>query len=141
MKPIFLVIFFALAASSCAQLDTLSMTCGGTSGYQATKITYGDSQIKVKPKSFGKNNKELQFRLDPKSDNTDERDYKTVKVTVKGKASDPNSSWINGSSTFNSANVFFAGCVPANAPEDTVYKYIVTVEHVGELDPRVQVKN
>lgn len=137
MKQIFLVLAVAALTSACASGRALSTTCGGTSGYAATKITYGDSVIEVKPKSKGKKNRELQFSLFPKIKSTDLTDYKDVTVTVKGK--DAASSWISGSSTYNTAPVFFGGCVPTGATPGTVYTYEIEIIPIGKLDPRVEV--
>lgn len=137
MKRILLVMVIAALGSACATKRTFSTTCGGNSGYSATKITYGDSQIIVRPKALGKKNKELHFRLDPKSKGTDLIDYKDVTVSVKGK--DAASNWISGSSDFNSAPVFFGGCVPPGATPGTVYTYEIEIVPIGKLDPRVEV--
>lgn len=141
MKRIFFVAALASFATGCVQQPSLSSSCGGTSGEKAVNIKYGDSTIDVNPKAFGKKNKELQFKLIVSNKNTDTIDYRDVLVTVTGK--DAASSWISGSSTYNKADnggVFFGGCLPDGAVDGTVYKYMVHVDKVGAIDPRVEVK-
>ncbi len=141
MKNCLLLCIVTGAISGCTHITPLTTTCGGTSGIPATKITYGDSQIVVKPKSNVRVDREFQFKLDPKRNSGDPVDYRDVLVTVTGK--DAASSWISGSATYNTApgsgNTFFGGCVPNTAMEGDVFSYDVKVREVGALDPRAEV--
>ncbi len=59
-------------------------------------------------------------------------------VTVSGKKSDkPHSNWISGSGTSGSFNV----CVPTDAVRGRIYKYDVTVDKIGTLDPEVKIRH
>lgn len=140
MKKCLPVLFYAFAATGCAQVSALTTTCGGSSGIPATIIKYGDSKIDVKPKSQVKVNREFQFQLIPDRNPGDPVDYRDMLVTVSGK--DAASSWISGSATYNTAdpgNRFFGGCVPGTAVEGDIFSYDVKVQSVGTLDPRAEV--
>lgn len=141
MKNTLLVGFAAIVISGCASQKAFTTTCGGTSGFSATHIKYGDSQIVVKPKSNVRANREFHFKLQPQIKRDDPVDYRDALVTVAGK--DAASSWISGSATYNTApgagHTFFAGCVPGGASEGDTYHYDVTVQDVGKLDPRAEV--
>ena len=57
-------------------------------------------------------------------------------VTIEGKASDPDSSWISGSGTKGPIFV----CVKGDLEEERTYKYKITVDGVGILDPEVTIR-
>lgn len=57
-------------------------------------------------------------------------------VTIEGKASDPASSWISGSGK----GEFIRVCVKKDLIEERTYKYKITVDGVGVLDPEVTIR-
>ena len=59
-----------------------------------------------------------------------------VLVSVKGKATDPDASWIAGNATAGS----FYVCVPMSTNPNQVYSYEVDVDGIGFLDPEVRVR-
>lgn len=58
-------------------------------------------------------------------------------VSVKGKETDPDASWITGNGTSGE----FYVCVPITTIKDQVYSYEVDVDEIGFLDPEVRVLN
>ena len=141
MKVRFLVILAAGAMTGCTTTTAFTTTCGGTSGFPATHIKYGDSQIVVQAKSNVRVDREFHFKLMPDRKPGDPVDYRDVLVTVSGK--DAASSWISGSATFNTApgaaHTFFGGCVPSTSVVGDVFTYDVKIQDVGNLDPRAEV--
>ena len=107
-------------------------------GYTQTKVRYGDSQIIVKPLSKVRPGTAFRFKLLPQRSATDQRDYRTVRVTIKAK----DSNWLpETSGTFKDArDGLLTSCVPEDLQEN-VYYYMVEVEDVGVLDPRADVSN
>lgn len=107
-------------------------------GYTQTNVRYGDSQIIVKPLSKVRPGTAFRFKLLPQRSATDETDYRTVRVTIKGKGS----AWLpETSGSFNDArDGLLTSCVPEDLQEK-VYYYLVEVKDVGVLDPRADVSN
>ncbi|MBT8047937.1 MAG: hypothetical protein HKN57_01055 [Xanthomonadales bacterium] len=126
------------AVSQAAPPPSPSNDCTDEPGSQPVNIHYGDSQIKVTPALYTiKTNKNLKFRLI--ADNVNgpgNLDYATVLVTIEGK--DGLNQWINTSGKENGTNPLVV-CVP-DFQQDRVVSYLVKVEEVGVLDPRVDVK-
>ncbi len=96
---------------------------------------------------FAKNN---EIRVSPGNANTKRGNVLRFKltgdpartVTVQGKASDPDASWISGSGNGGS---FFWVCVDPNQVPDPgaggkTYSYDIIIPGVGELDPEVTVR-
>lgn len=111
---------------------------------QDVTITYGvnaggKSELTIKEKVQVKPDGAVVFKLDPKSAGSDVPDFGTYVVTVKGKATDPNSSWISDSDSYDN-NPELVVCVPQGQPEG-IYQYEVEVAGFGMLDPRLDVKN
>jgi hypothetical protein len=99
-------------------------------------VHYGDSELKVKPKIDVKKGSGIEFRLKPRKQKSDRVDYENATVTVKGKASeDGKNDWIDVQGTASKD-----GALAVCANVDTGgYEYLVHVEGVGTLDPRVHV--
>jgi hypothetical protein len=57
-------------------------------------------------------------------------------VTVSGKATDPDASWIAGSATSGHFDI----CVTTDKIVNQTYSYMVEVDGIGILDPEVRVK-
>jgi hypothetical protein len=105
------------------------------------RVHYGDSQLKVKPKVHLKKGSAWEFRLKPKIKATDPVDYNKMEVTILGKKSDPDASWIDISGTFEKSGGSLVLCVDPDQKEDLkTYEYFVHVEEIGTLDPRADVE-
>ena len=63
---------------------------------------------------------------------------KDTMVTIEGKSSDPESSWISGSGTGAAGPIFV--CVKPDLEEERTYTYKITVDGVGILDPEVTIR-
>jgi len=139
VRKILLMLSIPLLLSACVSPPMYDQTvCSDQPGSQPINIHYGDSQIKVTPPLYTINTKKkLKFRLI--ADNVkgpDKLDYATVKVTIKSK--DSSNNWINTSGTENGTNPLVV-CVPDFQANRTV-TYLVEVDKVGVLDPRVDVE-
>jgi hypothetical protein len=100
------------------------------------KVHYGDSSLKVMPKISVKKGSGIEFRLKPSKKKSDLVDYETVEVTIKGKATrDGKNDWITAAGTAKD-NGALTLCASADVGD---YEYLVEVEGVGTLDPRVKV--
>jgi hypothetical protein len=124
----------------CASQQTLA---GCASGQPVEKkdvtIIYGDSHLEADAKVHVKPDGQLVFRLKPKSTKgPNGLDYNTVRVTIKGKSDTPAAGWIDEFGTAESSGGKLTECVPAGQAEGTYY-YLVTVDKLGTLDPRVEV--
>ncbi len=101
--------------ASCVTVSTAA-NCSG----QARQVTihYGDSEIRVTPPVINlKRQEELRFRLKPDKKASDEVDYDTVLVTIKGKETDPDASWIDASGTYKDSGGYLGVCVPSGQGE------------------------
>jgi len=61
---------------------------------------------------------------------------KDTMVTIEGKSSDPDSSWISASGKGGPLRV----CVKPDLEEERTYTYKITVDGVGILDPEVTIR-
>lgn len=61
-------------------------------------------------------------------------------VTVKGKASDPDASWISGTRSGGSGSNFIHVCVDQTLNKGQTYSYDIDVQDVGTLDPEVTIR-
>lgn len=59
-------------------------------------------------------------------------------VTLEGKPSDPESSWISGSGKGKDGPIYI--CVKPDLEEERTYVYKITVDGVGVLDPEVTIR-
>ena len=137
MQRTILMVLSTMLMSGCAGLMP-STDCDGQ-GSPPVKVMYGDSQLRVNP-PIAHVHRGGDFVLDLQPVGPGADSYKSVDVTVVGKTADDN--WITPKTeSYNSAaNNRIIYCVPPM--QDTVeYEYIVTVDTVGNLDPRVKVNN
>ena len=150
MKEILLVLAISLAVCSCAAngrpdkgLISISKCGETTKAKTTTDLKYGkvEEEIKMKWKSWVGENSEFRIRLKPKSGNKDRLvTIKGVSGTLPGGASTP-FAWLDGNGRANSLpDKTLVFCVPKDIPMETSYKFDVTVEDIGTLDPRVDVK-
>lgn len=138
MQKILLMVSAALVLTACNPPPPESNNeCSNQAGAQPVNIQYGDSQIKVVPPLYEvKKNKNLKFRL--MADNVNGPgglDYATVNVTIKSKG--PGNQWLDISGTEEGTNPLIV-CMPADQPLGEI-SYLVEVDQVGVLDPRVRV--
>jgi hypothetical protein len=97
---------------------------------QRSGIKYGDAFVIVTPIHGVARGKQWRIRLRPK------QGYDNAMVTIKGK--DPDSSWIDKTAVASIDSVVVI-CVPDDLVLGNFYRYYVTVENVGTIDPRVTV--
>lgn len=143
MQRTILMVLSTMLMSGCATTDA-PLECTGPDAPQVT-IRYGDSQLSVNPtRAVVKRNGNFVFHLVPvnlPATDPPNANYRDVDVTVEGKTADD--AWIketNGTWTSTFPDRKLRICVPPM--QDTVeYEYIVTVDTVGNLDPRVKVNN
>lgn len=105
------------------------------------RVRYGDSYMEVDALKRVRPGCPLVFQLQPKSvRGPNGLDYDNVTVTIKGKAGADGAHWVAFSGTAaGTLNGKFSRASPADQEEGT-YFYLVTVEKVGTLDPRVEVE-
>ena len=105
------------------------------------RVRYGDSYIEVDALKTVRPGCPLVFKLQPKSvRGPNGLDYDNVTVTIAGKAGADGADWISFSDTAaNTPNQKFTAASPPDQAEGT-YFYLVTVDEVGTLDPRVEVE-
>ena len=105
------------------------------------RVRYGDSYIEVDALKKVRPGCPLVFKLQPKSvRGPNGLDYADVTVTIEGKAGPDGADWISFSDTAsNTPNQKFTAASPPDQAEG-VYFYLVTVDEVGALDPRVEVE-
>ena len=137
----FVILGAAACLSACAPMKPRlgATACSDGSPKKDVTISYGDSKLEVDVKEKKvKRDDYLVFKLKPDSTKgPDGLDYKTVTVTVSGKNSA--SQWISASGSDVGSGGEFIVCVPTGQAYDT-YEYLVQVNEVGTLDPRVIVE-
>jgi len=127
------IIVIAISASLCAcvtpgQFYSTNSTnqCNGK-GKVDLDVRYGDSKIDITPKIDVGQGGEIIVRL--KAD----KGYENTKVTFHGKAA--NDDWLNKEMTAGNGKKQIWICVdPNQAPGE--YRFNVTVDGVGTIDPR-----
>lgn len=148
MKRTTIVILLSFLLVACAtdgrpqKKNFTSTRCGGEiDGLTAVGVKYGDSRLQARSRSDVRRRTEFRARLKPIINSGDPVNYENVTVTITGKTSDPDSSWISGSGTFSTAtdHEIVLGCVPGGAPFGKVYAFDIVVDTVGTLDPRAEV--
>ena len=136
MQRTILILLSTILMSGCAGLMPAS-ECDGQSS-RPVKIIYGDSQLRAEP-PLRHVHRRGDFVLDLRP--VGPGNYNDVDVTVVGKTA-ADKAWIPlKTESYNSAmDRRIVYCVP---PDQALveYKYKVTVDTVGYLDPRVKVNN
>lgn len=138
MKTTILMLLASFLLVACAAAPVHD--CAGPGSTRKATLHYGDSELRVTPPVLHINrNSDFQLRLNASSRRGPMGvDYSTVTVTVVGKPeaeTGVDSSWITMQSGTESDGPFI-WCAPDEAAE---YYYEVTVDGLGELDPRVNV--
>ena len=140
MKRTILMLLASFSMVACA--TTPREGCDGARSPSQATVHYGDSTLRVTPPVLNVNKTaDFTIRLAPSRVNGPNGiDYGTVKVTVVGKPEAEfgvNNDWIiEQSATGHGSELYW--CAPEDVDE---YYYKVTVEKVGVLDPRVNVRN
>lgn len=145
MQRTVLVLLASVMLSACASegkfVESDSMaSCGGHGG-TFINLHYGDSELSTNPIAHVRPGGDFEIRLKPKrrADDPAGVNYEEVGVNVAGKPSDPAAAWITASGSYDdSKDHKLVICVDPNQPEGD-YNYEITVDHVGFLDPRVDV--
>lgn len=120
-------------------------------GYTRTAIVYGEGTLVVVPISTIKPNTEWRFYLAPANLGGAMPPEDTI-ITIKGQdPADPpltslgDNTWINVSGKYGSANKdgrvrYLAQCTPETLVQGDYHKFEITVEGIGNLDPRGHVE-
>lgn len=110
-------------------------------GITPVGIKYGDSHLFVIPVAKIKPNSEIHFRLLPQhKPATDQEDFDTATVTISSTDDNADSppNWLDASGSYSADDGVLKVCVPETLTRPS-YKYVVTVQYVGNLDPRADV--
>ncbi len=136
-----------LVLTSCARFGRLIANapnnCAGGMGYAVAGVYYGDSRLNVVPVIELAPGAEFKVFLLPRDVDGPGTATRDLQVTIEGDvANDPDSAWITArTTTFNTSDNGFMPttlCVPmGQIPKE--YKYKITVDEVGVLDPRARV--
>lgn len=142
MKNLLIAFIAALALSGCVQYGKLvSMsvpnTCDGT-GHSLTWIKYGDSHVGALALTKIGRKSEWRFKLQP--DNPGGGVYANAVVRIKLKDTTDPTPWLDLSGK-QVDNDFLVVCVPETLAKGDVIEYMITVDDVGQLDPRGVVDN
>ena len=108
-----------------------STTCSGNAPNPGW-IKYGNSEISAKKVTKIKAGKFWKINLMP------DAGYETAVVTISGK--NPTQTWLTATGT-EDANGELYICVPNSASVGDEFYYMITVQFVGQLDPRADVVN
>ena len=143
-RTMLMLISFSLVACAMTPIGD----CEGPGSPRKATLHYGDSELRVTPPVL-KINKLSDFQLQLDASNARGPkgiDYSTLTVTVVGKPAietGVDSSWIFSQSGEESDGPFI-WCAPDPGKEPgeyTEFYYEITVADLGELDPRVNVRN
>ena len=169
MKKIISVLAIPIFLAGCAtdgifkQTSFVSAGCGQVSGYTVTWVRYGDGLVSVIPLSHIRRDTEWRFYLTPVNGRGGSTAYGASTVTIDGKApgtmvltgGSPTlvpyvppgpDGWLFASGDYNSATVDARGrryislCVPATVVRNQEWHYGISIQHVGEVDPRGHVE-
>lgn len=142
MKNLFIALIAVLALSGCTHYGKLVKmkvhnTCGGK-GYSLTWIKYGDSHVGALALTKIGRKSEWRFKLQP--DSPGSGTYANALVTIKLKDTTDPTPWLDLSGK-QVDNDFLVVCVPETLALGDVIEYMITVDDVGQLDPRGVVDN
>lgn len=125
--------------------NSIPNTCDGK-GHTFVFINYGDGYLSAKAVIKVKPGKELQYRLKPGS-KSDVVTFRDMRVTISGKdspvppfpAPPSDDAWLDATGIYSAGDRVLKVCVPENPVGDKYY-YTITVENVGQLDPRADIE-
>ena len=143
--PIILTLTLLAACEGKFILRNTPNSCG-SEGYTFVVIHYGDGRLITLPIIEVAAGAELQYRLLPGNDSA-LIDYSAanVAITPKTAPSPPyptppaDATWLNASGSVDLNGDVWKVCVPQN-PTGSTYYYTITVDGVGQLDPRADVE-
>jgi|GEM_PF-1529088 len=158
MRNLLALVSVSVVLSACCtngsfcQGEFASDACGGNvvDGYTHTAIVYGEGTLVAVPISMIKPNTEWRFYLAPTKLGGAMPPEDTT-ITIKGQdPADPpvksggDNTWINVSGKYGSAGKdgrvrFLAQCTPETLVKGDEHKFEITVEGIGNLDPRGRV--
>lgn len=126
--------------------DHLPNSCD-SKGYTFVVINYGDGYLWTKAVIKVRPGAELQYHLKPGS-KTDLVKFRDMEVTIAGKdapvppfPSPPSDdSWLDASGSYTDDGSVWKVCVPKE-PEGDKYYYTITVENLGQIDPRADIEH
>lgn len=130
-----------LALTACAAPQYNEIECSGPPQGPPVNVHYGDSQLKVTPPIFKvKKQNKIKFQLIPDKKPSDPAgvNYSTVTVTIEAKNPTAHP-WLKASGNDEDDGDLVV-CVPGNA-QNGVVEYLVRVDEVGTLDPRVEIED
>lgn len=170
MRTVIQVLVFSVLLTGCVngKFHRKSITggpCGTVDGYTYTLVTYGNGTIVVIPLSKIRANTEWRFYLYPVGDLGGSAAYGNSTVTIDGKAaatnvltgsstalspytlpSPPaNDNWLSATGKFNTASGtgkkrYITACVHPDVQVGQEWQYMVTIDDVGQVDPRGHVE-
>lgn len=137
MKNSLIAIILMLGLSGCVQYGKLISldipnTCDGT-GHSLTWVKYGDSHVGALALTDIGRKSEWRFKLQPDSPGSGV--YANTLVTIKLKDSTDPTPWLDLSGKQVDGD-FLVVCVPETLALNEVIEYMISVEDVGQLDPR-----
>ncbi len=135
MNRVFAGLFLGTMVCGCAVTGTADNDCADAHGIDA-QIWYGDSHLKVKHKTNVKQDEAILFKLHPDQNSDENIDYKEVTVRIIGK--EAKDSWLNTSFKASDKKKERTVCVKMTKPGE--YEYLVKVDKVGTIDPRITVE-
>ena len=144
MHPIFPITLSILIAGLPACAATPKTEFEDCDAVRFHEVTYGVKNNKtifqVKEKVSVTRGNALVFKLKPKNTRGTPVDFENALVTIVGKSDDPKNSWITEISGKFKDGDELGVCVPNFVDTELEYEYLVHVEGLGTLDPRVIVK-
>lgn len=130
-----------LAAGCLSACSIVETKCTDDSPRKDVTITYGDSHLSVDSKEKGVDRDDyLVFKLKPdpgKGPPPRTVDFSKVDVSIAGK--DAAARWVSAAGSDASSGGQLVVCVPTKQALGT-YEYLIKVDKVGSLDPRVIVE-
>jgi hypothetical protein len=135
MKKLISVLMATVLLSGCEKLPTTDDECEDAHGIDV-HIWYGDSHLKVSNKTTVKQEEALLFKLHPDQNSDNNVDYDKVSIKVAGK--EAKDKWIKATFTAEDGDNKRTVCVKTQKTGE--YEFLVDVEKVGQIDPRVTVE-
>lgn len=137
MEKITALLIFALPLAACVAPTTDIKECPGSSGIDVT-ITYGDSYVSVTHKVSVKQDEKIVLKLKPEMNAVSGTNYQDLEIELAGKKQ--KDKWLDRKLRASDSNSKKAViCVDGQVIGE--YEYDVIVPGVGNIDPRVDVKN
>lgn len=137
MNKLLLIAGIGFLSAGCASLDDpVNEKCPNAKG-PPIHIRYGDSKIDVTNKVKVRREGHLVLMLHPEDRPEQKKDPNQLTVILEGK--NDASAWIEAELTAGDGNSSKA-VICVGETDIGTYRYLVKVEGVGEIDPRVDVE-